>query len=206
MRGVTDINKGYVCVGSSTGNILILRTPSPDGEGIELQHTLDACRSPITALAASDDILVGGNESGEVIAFDIHNAFEIRCKFPGSRFPCTSLCIRDDTVMASYSTGHIRVFNATSCEMTIEIAAHLRNVTALALHPSMDLLASVGEDQFLLIWRIPRAQPRGSRDVELVYNEKLDNRILTGVSFMDSNRVGVAAFDEDDLTVFRMEK
>eukprot|EP01041_Mallomonas_annulata_P006345 gene6345-12830_t len=202
MRGIAHINKGYVCVGCSTGNVLVLNAPSADGENIEMLHNLDASRSPITAIAASETLLVCANEAGEVIGFSVAEAFEVMCKFPGAHFPCTSVCTREDTIIAAYSTGHIRLFRASISELAIEVAAHSRCITALAIDPSLNVLASVSEDQYLHVWHFPTFVSRENCDMDLLFTEKIDNRLLTGVAFLNNGKIGVTAYDEDDMIIF----
>jgi len=202
MRGIAHMNRGFICVGSSTGNLLVLNAPSPDGENIELLHNLDVSKSPITACAGSDSILVCGNEMGELAAFNVNDAFELMCRLPGSRFPCTSLCTRGDMIMAAYSTGHIRIYRASISELAVELAAHSRAITALCLEPSLNVMASVSEDQYLNVWSVPFFGSREDCDMELIFSERIENRLLTGVAFLNDGRIGVAAYDEDDVIVF----
>ena len=204
MRGVAHISKGFICVGSSVGNVLVLSAPSPNGENIELQHNLDISKTPITAIAASDNHLVCGNESGEVFCFSVLDAFEILCKFPGDQFPCTSLCTRDDTIIASYTTGHIRIFRASISELAIEVTAHSRSITAMAIDPYLNIIASVSEDQFLHVWQFPTFNSRDNCDMDLIYSDKIENKLLTGVTFLSGidSRIAVVSYDDDELIIY----
>lgn len=202
MRGIAHIDKGFICVGCSTGSVLVFGAPSPDGENIELQHNLDASRSPISALASSDSLLVSGNEIGEVVCFAVADAFEVQCRFAGASFPCTSICTRGDIITASYSSGHIRIFRANIKEMAVELAAHSRCITGICLEPSLNVVASVSEDQHLRVWSIPSFSTPADSDVELIFSEWVENRLFTGVSFLNDGRIGVTAYDEDDMLVF----
>jgi len=206
MRGIADIKVGYVCVGSSVGKVVILSTPSPDGEAIDLQQTIETSASPITALAASDTLLVCGNEAGDVFAFDVAAAFEQKCKIPGYNFPITAICTRGETITATFTSGHIRLYSARYGEMKVEVTAHLRCITAAALHSHLNLVATVSDDQFLHVWHVPDLASRSQHDLELIYSDKVENRLLTGVAFLGEDQIGVTAFDEEDLIVFRGEK
>lgn len=204
MRGVTAIKTGFICVGSSTGNIIILKATSADGEGIELQETLETSKNAITAIHASDQLLVCANDIGDIIGFNVESAFEVKCRFSGAHFPCTSILTRFDMIIAAYSTGHIRLFRPQTSELVIEIAAHARCITGLAIHPSLNILASVSEDQFLIVWQLPANLSRAANDIDLLFSEKIDNHLLTGVAFVSDEKIGVVSFDEDDMIMFKM--
>jgi len=203
MRGIADICKGFVCVGCSTGCILVLATPSATGDRITLAHNLEAAKTPITALAASEDILVAASDLGELTVFNVLSGFDIKGKFPGNQYPCTSLITREDSIAAAYSTGHIRIFQLSSMVMVYEVCAHARCVMGLALHASDNIMASVGEDQVVNVFTFPTFTSRASMDLELVFSDKIESRVLTGVAFINDDTLGVVAFDEDELNIFK---
>ena len=62
---------------------------------------------------------------------------------------------RGDTVIGGFACGHIRVFRIGVKAAIVEISAHARCVTALAIHPSLPLFASVGEDTVLNVFNVP---------------------------------------------------
>ena len=48
-----------------------------------------------------------------------------------TRYPCTSVGIREDVVAAGYSTGHLRIFRTRTSELVVEVAAHSRCINAI---------------------------------------------------------------------------
>ena len=60
-----------------------------------------------------------------------------------TRYPCTSVGIREDVVAAGYSTGHLRIFRTRTSELVVEVAAHSRCINAIdvAAHQPLVRLA-----------------------------------------------------------------
>ena len=71
------------------------------------------------------------------------------------RFPCTSVVTRDKTVVGGFACGHVRIFRIGNKAPLVEIAAHARCVTGMAIHPSLPMFATVGEDTVLSVFNIP---------------------------------------------------
>ena len=59
-------------------------------------------------------------------------------------------------VVASYASGHLRVFNIRQQCLYIEAAAHSRAITGMDMHPSDNLFVTVGEDSILSVWSFPK--------------------------------------------------
>ena len=114
-------------------------------------------------------------------------------------YPCTSLGMHGDVIIAAYSTGHIRLFRSSIREMAIELTAHARIINSIKIHPTLNMFVSCGDDQFLNVWSLPDFQSVSSKDVELLCAERIPNRLLTGVSFFGDQKIGVVSYDEDDL-------
>lgn len=204
MAGAAAFECGYICVGTSVGSIAVIHCPTLDGERMALQQPLvTKSGQAITAAASSDSMMVAGNELGDLFVFSRSGGgiFEQVWEFPGNGFPCTSLGVQGDVIVAAYCTGHIRLFRSSIHEMAIEIAAHARIINAIKIHPNLNMFASCGDDQFLNVWSLPDFTSVSSRDAELLCSERIPNRMLTGVSYFSDDRVGVVSYDEDDLII-----
>jgi WD40 repeat protein len=200
MDGVAGFSAGHICVGSSVGSVAVINCPTSDGERMSLQQPLvTKVGQGITAAASSSSRLVVGNELGDLFLFTPGEVFEQVFEFPGVGYPCTSVAIRDDVIVAAYSSGHIRLFRGSIQEMAIEITAHARIINAIALHPTLSTFASCGDDQFLNIWSLPDFKDKSEHNAELLFSERLPNRLLTGIGYFSEDRIGVASYDEDDL-------
>ena len=143
---------------------------------------------------------------------------------------CADLDSSADIVYAGFADGHIRIYRTQIQEMSIEICAHVRAVTGLAAVPTIGCLVSCAEDQFFQAWRLPdfvngKAFPSAASDFVasegyLVFSEKIDNRLCTGLATLGGSgsgsgsgsgkagsvRVAVASYDDECLVVFQGPK
>jgi WD40 repeat protein len=201
-RGIAATENGYICTGTSGGNLIVISVPSRGGEGITFFDSLETKDSPISALCASIALVACGNDNGDIFCFDPNTAFERTCRFSGSGFPCTALCSKEDTIMAAYSSGNIRIYRTGSVqELSVEISAHARCITGLSLHPTLFIAASCGEDQHVHVWSFPDFTSYESAAIDLLSSTVIPNKKLTGISFMSDERIGLVAYDDDEITV-----
>jgi WD40 repeat protein len=119
--------------------------------------------------------------------------------------PVTSLLIRDETIVAGFVTGHIRIYRANIGELAVEVAAHTRPVMGLALHPRDSSFASCSEDQHVSVWVLPDFESRSSSVVDCFSTRKLPNRMLTGAAFVPQDRLALAAYDDSEIAILRKE-
>ena len=128
----------------------------PGGE-LEVSHHLPAHRAAaIWCTAASAKYLLAGDEHGSIHAYAVTGAFEFLWSLPlqlGALTvdPVTCLAVRDETVVAGFTSGHIRVYRANLGELAVEISAHVRPITGLSIHPRECLFCTCSEDQYLSV-------------------------------------------------------
>ena len=88
----------------------------------------------------------------------------------------------------------------------MEVAAHARCITAIALNPDAPVIATVSEDCVLSVWTLPPS-PEDGREVELVFTDFLEDRMLTGVAFLvdghGERKMVAGSYDTDTLDVWR---
>jgi WD40 repeat protein len=185
-RGIASFDHGFLCSGNSQGFISVFRVPTRDGNNIEFGDSIETKAIAISALSASSRLLVAGNDNGDIYGFDPHNAFDRVCRCVGLGYPCTSIATREDSIIASFSSGHIRTYRASLSEIAIELTAHGRAIYALALHPSLDIIASCGEDQYMNVWSVPDFSSQASSEMDLLASCCLPNKKLTGIAFASS--------------------
>lgn len=213
MRGVTSLTN-CVCVGTSKGSIVVFRFDLSKGvsTGHSSTTTIDPLYdSSITCLASSETTLCGGNENGDIFVYntEFEKDFRFVIKFPGGGAPCTSICCETNTnnIFAGFATGHIRIYRPNICEMSIEITAHVRSITGIILSPNHDYYATCGEDQFFQVWKIPDfTNPEFAEMLRkdcLLFCEKLENRLCTGLAFFSKNKIAIASYDDENLTLFQ---
>lgn len=211
VRGVTAL-KDYLCVGCSTGNILVFSCK--DGANFPLLHNLESEKVSISCLASTTALLVAANDDGKLFGYSANDAFEQTFAFAGYGSPCTGLCQWDNLVVAAFATGHIRGFRTDIVELTFEITAHTRAVTGLSLSvpdrgsasSGVLELASCSQDQYLHVWALPDFRSTASSRVSLLYSQCLENKMCTGTAFLSGGRLCVAAYDEDEVDMFRKMK
>jgi WD40 repeat protein len=215
VRGVTAM-RDFVCVGVSTGNILVFK----DGGSFPLVHNLESDKVAISALASSSqNVLIAANDSGRIFGYSASDAFEQIFALAAYNSPVTCLCMRDTLLLAGFASGHIRGFRTDIVELTFEITAHTRAVTGMSLSPAVTAvgggsssgfgkeLVSCSADQFVHVWGLPDFRTNSSCRVDLLYSSCLEHKMCTGAAFLSGgDRICIAAYDEEELVIFRKMK
>lgn len=124
MRGVTTFLDYLLCVGCSTGNILIFNCKDRESSNFNVIHTIDTLdKTPISSLTSNASNLICGNDSGKIVGYSCSMTgssnviFEKIFSFLGYGSPCTSLICTEYLFCASYATGHLRIFRFDVKEM-----------------------------------------------------------------------------------------
>lgn len=201
MRGAcsltTSTGTNCIAVGSSIGTLLIVTT-----SGDVIHRLSTSSSSPITAVAATPRYLFCANDEGDILGFRCDGTFENFMRIQGKGDCCSALVCKDGVVVAAFSTGHVRIYRAELGELSIEIAAHSRAMTGMALHPHCAYLATCGEDQNAHVWTFPDFLSPSGSDMDLAYSSKLENCLCTGVAWTADQQLLVASYDSEDLHVF----
>jgi len=95
-------------------------------------------------------------------------------------------------LVVALSSGSIRLFDAISRELQIEIAAHARSLTAVDVLEASGFFATVGEDTVLNVWQMV------GDNVLLASSSVVIDKLLTGVAFQGGG-CAVVAYDSEDL-------
>lgn len=218
---LSSCGRNHIILGGSNGVMYVLEVPNASGEGVTVIHRLntrtdaseDYPHPAIVAITgAGSTFAVCATELGDIFAYDSEQAYKLTCVIPASAVKnnaaglVTSLITREDTIIAGYNTGHIRVFRMSVQELAIDIAAHYRCVTGLALHPTAPLFCSCSEDQFMYVWGFPDFSNKHASDADLIHSERFENRKCTGVAFFEhgsvgANNIAVSHYDEDEIAV-----
>lgn len=113
------------------------------------------------------------------------------------------MAIRGDSVVAAFADGHVRVYAVGDGALVSEASAHGRCITALTLHPTENMFATVGEDTLVNVWTLPDPEEKGPA-LELVASRRRPDMQLSGVAFsrMGSNLVA-SAYDWPALHVWK---
>ncbi len=93
----------------------------------------------------------------------------------------TGLDISGNVLVASFSTGHIRMYDLTKKKLIVELGAHARRINALKCHPTRPMVAAAAEDGFVTVWTVPTPQ---KPKVHLLLCRSPDCGLLTGATWI----------------------
>lgn len=130
--------------------------------------------------------------------------------------PCTGLAFHPScaAIVASFGSGHVRIFSLDSNSVSVEIAAHARPVTALHIHPTLPLALTTSEDAWIRCWSLTAssvASPQPQQHpttitVRQAFAASLPSPAMwTGAQFIDTAptvSICVVAFDVASLYIF----
>lgn len=80
------------------------------------------------------------------------------------------------------STGVIRIYNCTKCDLLVEMHGHSRQINAIACHGVKPVFASVGDDTMINLWHAKVESDRIT-DIEMVQSQRVPDHLLVGVVF-----------------------
>lgn len=101
---------------------------------------------------------------------NIQKTSKIALWFLINRHPVTAIgALQNGRVVASFGTGHLRVFNAETGDLIYSIGAHARWITAMDVCPAMDFVSiafvqsiilvkviTAAEDGYIFVWKIDK--------------------------------------------------
>lgn len=199
MRGLTSIGN-FICVGTSSGNTVVFESSKSSSETFSPAFNLESDGQPICVLSSSNDTVVAGDDCGGLFGYDILDACRLSFSFAGTGHPCTALVQKGNVLFAGFSTGHLRVYRTNIQELALEVTAHTRAITGLAIN--QNTVASCSPDQYVHFWSLPEFNSLSNSDICLVSSKYLENKICTGMAFSeDKERLFVANYDDDELAV-----
>eukprot|EP00756_Hemistasia_phaeocysticola_P012287 Hpha_TRINITY_DN15186_c3_g10::TRINITY_DN15186_c3_g10_i1::g.128701::m.128701 len=187
-----------IFMGHSNGHISVVDFSGAD---LKLVKSLARHADNISDICAGEadgcgGVIASADIAGELVLWSEDLTECGKAAFPGDTI--TSVHIAGSFVVAGFGSGLIRLYNAKSLSVFAQIAAHARWITALAVAPTRNLIASVSEDMLLCIWRLPCKENGGK--VQLVGHKLVPDCVLTGVQFLDGGkRVLANAYDWDRL-------
>jgi WD40 repeat protein len=97
-------------------------------------------------------------------------------------------------ICVAFGPGTICLYDAVTRDLQVEITAHARWITGVAVREDVCQIASVGEDTALNVWQVDPA----SGQVSLRHSCLVADKLLTGVAF-HSMGCAVTAYDSDEL-------
>ncbi|XP_067294420.1 WD repeat-containing protein 54 [Pseudorasbora parva] len=208
-RGIAAVREKYICVGVSSGSVLVFDVPSK-GSNITLSEVLEEHKEAITDMASecSGNLeciadLVSADDSGLLCVWKSGDDFQLLNKIPGFDTSCSSVKLWKGTVIAGYGTGQIRLYEAVTGILHAEVNAHARWIYSLDIAPFTGLLLSAAEDSWVRVWHLSLTQETNSVEIEHMYNECVIDTQICGAKFCDGDGYAFAVTGYDLSEIIR---
>ncbi|KAF7252372.1 WD repeat-containing protein 54 [Varanus komodoensis] len=210
-RGIAASGQRFVCVGTSSGSVLVFDVPSK-GTNITLSEVLEKHCSSITDVGAElcerpegGADLVTADDSGALCVWCAGDKFKLITRItPVSESTCSSVKLWNGVIVAGYGNGQIRLYEAASGTLRAEVNAHARWIYALDLAPHSGKLLSAAEDSFVQVWKLSRNSDTQDIEVEHCHTECVADTLLCGARFCDpeGSTFAVTGFELSEIIRF----
>lgn len=107
------------------------------------------------------------------------------------------------TVAAGYGNGQVRLYEASTGILHVQINAHARAICALDLAPEVGKLLSAAEDTFVHMWKLSRSPESGHIEVEHCHGESVPDTQVCGARFCDPSGRAFAVTGYDLAEILR---
>ncbi|TRY97838.1 hypothetical protein DNTS_014970 [Danionella cerebrum] len=208
-RGIAAVREKYICVGVSSGSVLVFDIPCK-GSNITLSEVLEEHKEAITDMASecsgsSECIadLVSADDSGLLCVWKAGEDFQLLNKIPGFDTSCSSVKLWKGTVIAGYGTGQIRLYEAVTAILHAEVNAHARWIYSVDIAPFTGLLLSAAEDSWVRVWHLSLTPETNSVEIEHLYNECVTDTQICGAKFCDGDGYAFAVTGYDLSEIIR---
>jgi len=189
-RGIASSGH-FICVGTWSGRVLVFDIPAK-GPNIVLSEELAGHQTSVTDIATEpaqgQDCMadmVTADDSGLLCVWRSGPEFKLMTQIPGFGVPCPSVQLWHGTVAAGYGDGQVRLYEASTGTLHVQISAHARAICALDLAPEVGKLLSAAEDTFVHIWKLSRSPKSGHTEVEHCHAECVPDTQVCGARFCD---------------------
>eukprot|EP01065_Artemidia_motanka_P037862 TRINITY_DN46766_c0_g1_i1.p1 TRINITY_DN46766_c0_g1~~TRINITY_DN46766_c0_g1_i1.p1 ORF type:complete len:321 (+),score=86.86 TRINITY_DN46766_c0_g1_i1:120-1082(+) len=190
---------GMVAVGHSNGSVSVLDVQGTVASLAKLLERHSECVSDVAAGDCDGVALIATADPTEIVLRSDDLGECASASFPSDVI--TSLQFCPAHLAAAFGSGAIKLLSPKTLSVYCDIAAHSRWINAIAVSPDGGMLASVGNDTVLLVWRLPD-RDSGSK-VELCGQHVVASSLLTGVQWADDGkRVCLNAYDWDSVHFF----
>ncbi|XP_031705122.1 WD repeat-containing protein 54 isoform X2 [Anarrhichthys ocellatus] len=208
-RGISAVCESYICVGLSTGAILVFDVPSK-GSNITLSDVMEGHKESITDMASEccgGEVciadLVSADDGGNLCVWQSGEEFKLLNHIPGFDISCSSVKLWKGTVVAGYGTGQIRLYEAVTGILHAEVNAHARWIYSLDIAPFSGLLLSAAEDSLVRVWHLTMTPESHSVEIAHLYNECVTDTQICGAKFCDGDGYAFAVTGYDLSEIIR---
>ncbi|XP_074677796.1 WD repeat-containing protein 54 isoform X5 [Strix aluco] len=183
-RGIAAAGGRFVCVGTSSGLVLVFDIP-PKGTNV--------------TDGAGD--LVSADDAGTLCIWSTGEEFTLLSKIPAFGCSCSSVKLWNGIVAAGYGNGQIRLYEAATGLLRAEVNAHARWIYALDVAPQTGKLLSGAEDSFVHVWKLSRNPDTGEVAIEHCHAECVTDTQVCGARFCDpeGNSFAVTGYDLSEI-------
>ncbi|XP_032508764.1 WD repeat-containing protein 54 isoform X3 [Phocoena sinus] len=199
----------FICVGMWSGRVLVFDIPAK-GPNIVLSEELAGHQTPVTDIATEpaqgqDCVadMVTADDSGLLCVWQSGPEFKLLTRIPGFGVPCPSVQLWQGTIAAGYGNGQVRLYEASTGTLHVQIDAHARAICALDLAPEVGKLLSAAEDTFVHIWKLSRRPEGGYIEVEHCHGECVPDTQVCGARFCDPSGSSFAVTGYDLAEILR---
>ncbi|XP_041370072.1 WD repeat-containing protein 54-like [Gigantopelta aegis] len=200
-RGIAGVDEHFVCVGTESGEIVVLRVPTK-GANVTFEEALKGHTCPINDLASEGDNLVSCDDQGNIIVWKSKGAqIQKKNKISGAGSPCHSISLWNGIIVGGYASGHLRVFNLLSGKIGAEVSAHSRCINAVDISKSNGMVLSVSDDAWVRIWMLKEGN---LPEIKYVTAENVPNLQLVGGQFVDKQGRAfcVTGYDNNEIIFY----
>ncbi|XP_036729123.1 WD repeat-containing protein 54 isoform X5 [Balaenoptera musculus] len=195
----------FICVAKGSNIVLSEelaghQTPVTDIATEPAQGQLD-CK-PLENRDCIADV-VTADDSGLLCVWRSGPEFKLLTRIPGFGVPCPSVQLWQGTIAAGYGNGQVRLYEASTGTLHVQIDAHARAICALDLAPEVGKLLSAAEDTFVHIWKLSRSPEGGYVEVEHCHGECVPDTQVCGARFCDPSGSSFAVTGYDLAEILR---
>ncbi|XP_023408558.1 WD repeat-containing protein 54 isoform X1 [Loxodonta africana] len=201
----------FICVGTWSGRVLVFDIPVK-GPNIALCEELGGHQTPVTDIAVEpaqgqDCVadMVTADDSGLLCVWRSGPEFKLLTSIPGFGVPCPSVQLWQGIIAAGYGNGQVRLYEASTGALHVQINAHARAICALDLAPEAGKLLSASEDTFVHIWKLSRNPESDNIEAEHCHGECVPDTQVCGARFCDpsGSSFAVTGYDLAEILRFR---
>jgi len=84
--------------------------------------------------------------------------------------------------VVGFASGTVRLFLCETGKFICELAAHSRQINAIAAHPTKQVFATCSDDTFLNLWEVTGSKI-DNMDINLIVSSRVNDYQLTGICF-----------------------
>lgn len=186
-----------VIMGTSAGGLAVAHAAAPEryvalAECLPSNEVSEVCDVCFCEAIGS---VISAHANGELLSWLASDPGVYTCfsMVPDSMEAPMRIAAMGTRILVAYGPGIIRLYDAPTWDLQVELVAHARWITAVTVLEETSQVATVGEDTVLNVWGIDPA----TGEVSVQHSSVVADKLLTGVA-LHSAGVAVTAYDVAD--------